>query len=554
MAGDDAEPTDDFGIDLRWPGGDDEPEPVPGAAGAVGAPDAGSEVTPPSLGPDPQVDPPAQPARGATGRESSWASEPADWPVPNRASDGAEGEAVEPAMSGESEALTSPPETAPSPAPAGTPQRSTASPQPGGPSPQSRAEFAPRRSWEPLLAGDPVTKPEPPTRASESRTSPGELDRPTEPRHRAPAATRSRPDGSAAAGTAPAGGGDSPGVPGLSTVIGRIDGIQGAVATLCMRVDALTSATNTFRSSISDRVADYSETVARLARTHDTELDEYRHASDRSLGELRRSITEGEEVMRRTSARVDEVSSDVQALAEQVRTASADTRDVVAATEKLARLVTDGLDSFGDRLLERLDEQAAAAAEQTSAVRTELARVHRGLGEMRKLRAGIAELKNLPVELAAGTGGDPDLLDAIVELRAQVRDLGPGPAVNLELVDTVAALSADVRELAAGQGTDLELLDAVNALGAEVRELVRAPQAPAVDDSVMTPVLEELTQIRRRLGVRAKTRVELHEDQLEAIVSAVVSRLEAAFELVVEKPPTDPVPEPAPERPSRRRR
>ncbi|MEY2452104.1 MAG: hypothetical protein QOD92_1678 [Acidimicrobiaceae bacterium] len=104
----------------------------------------------------------------------------------------------------------------------------------------------------------------------------------------------------------------------LPALMGRLETVHGSITSLGMRIDALGQSITTSGTAIADQLNEYGETVAQLARAQGEALDEYRHGNERSVSELRRSLTASDELNRRLSERVDELVSDTASLTEMI--------------------------------------------------------------------------------------------------------------------------------------------------------------------------------------------------------------------------------------------
>ncbi len=135
---------------------------------------------------------------------------------------------------------------------------------------------------------------------------------------------------------------------------GRSDSLQAALASIALRIDALTSTTSTFRNLVSDRITDYAEQVGRLAANAAGDLDDYRHLHERALEQIRRSVGEAEDNIRRLGRTVGDLDSKVGALVGAVRE-SGDAVDQIS-TER---------DQVSDALLQSLGRIEDALSDLT---------------------------------------------------------------------------------------------------------------------------------------------------------------------------------------------
>jgi uncharacterized coiled-coil protein SlyX len=350
----------------------------------------------------------------------------------------------------------------------------------------------------------------------------------------------------------------SPAVPLLPAVAGRLETVHNSVSALGMRIDALGSLTSNVGSAMADRLTEYGDTVSLVTRAQTEALDEYRHGTERTVTELRRSLAASDEVIRRLSARIDELMTDTSSLLEIVR--------VLGAAP--IRTDTGPPSSASDK---KLDSLNAAVAEIASAIESAL--------------ASAAAATSAPPRAEAGTSASvsDEQLDA---LHAAVADIAS------EVSSTMAHVPALRADLSA------EVQHAMDELRAEVTAITSAGVAASFSGATVAPaggevadlsalgeelsrelvaLRSEIAQLKRRIGVRAKSSGGLDEFQIrelaeriaesvrpaaladadiERIVAAVGAHFESTFEVVAEDvpPPPPPPSEDVGEKPSRRRR
>ena len=318
----------------------------------------------------------------------------------------------------------------------------------------------------------------------------------------------------------------SPRTPLLPALAYRVDAIGETLASLAMRVDTLGAATATLRTVLSDRLVDYAETMATVGRTQSDAIEEHRHAQERTIAEVRRSITMRDEALRKVSGRVEELLTDTHAITAQVSDLIAASATIRADLRELHQ-VTPG-DAPTIDVTDVVVDLKASMRELTDELNSSM----RGLvGELDASLRGFTGELNAP---ALGLTEDlkASMRDLREELNAPVRDL----------IERVA--SAEPLHPEPSSGLEVEIVD-------ELR-LVR----------------EEVQQVKRRIGVRGRPSVSLEGEQLDAmtdvvrdtlsaamldeshfdrIAEAVVKRLEAALEIV----PADEEPPAAPKAPPR---
>lgn len=294
---------------------------------------------------------------------------------------------------------------------------------------------------------------------------------------------------------------------------GRIDNAMSAIGSLSMRIDSLIAATTTYRSVLSDRLTEYADLVNRLNRTQASDLDEFRKANERTVGEIRRTMSDSEDALRAVSGNTEQLVTDLGQLSDAVRTNSADGRELIDATDKLGRFVTGALDQFAERVLGELRALSESVGPELGSLRSELAVIRESIDELNE-RASSAPVREAMDELRGDFSGLrravlewPDLEVArseIVAMRADVSDLieafhqqrtsddaaAPADAV-VAIADDIAGLRDQVRELASQVAV------------VEAREI----PAPVPSGEVSTAAIEELRDevraLRRRIQVRA---------------------------------------------------
>lgn len=200
-------------------------------------------------------------------------------------------------------------------------------------------------------------------------------------------------------------------MPLLPAVAARLESIESSIAMLAIRVDALGATTNGVRSSLSDRLAEYADTVARLTRSQQDMLEEYHHGNERAVTELRRSVTESDDVVRRLEARVDELVTDVASLTEIARTLASESRSRFTpsdfgdeASGELGGQL-GGLEGLADTI-SAIELQGRASASELAGLRDELAQLKRRVAVRAKAPAVLdeAQIEDLVVTLAEQLG------------------------------------------------------------------------------------------------------------------------------------------------------
>lgn len=266
---------------------------------------------------------------------------------------------------------------------------------------------------------------------------------------------------------------DAPAVPLLPALAGRLEAIQGALATLAMRIDAVAAALGSFRATFGDRVDDYTETAAQLQRASAVELDEQRRVTERLLAELRRGVSDNDTALQRLAGRVDDVVTGVAGL---VRRTEAD--------QSLAPADMT-LDEVGEAVAEH-----AAAALRTS---FEAVRVELDGGEV--LAAVRLELDALGGRLDAGLGAARDEVH-LLKRRLAVRAKAP---VNLDDAQLDAIADAVLSHLpSAAAAPDVDIDAVAREVAAQVIEHLDRRSEMAPDTEAKEEPAAERAARRRR--------------------------------------------------------
>ena len=368
-------------------------------------------------------------------------------------------------------------------------------------------------------------------------------------------------------------------------------------------------------ASIRERVQSLSTTVqAPGARaTGSSELALYRAATDdRSYAELRRHSRETEELLRRLSALMQDLSLDLRSIVDAARRAIDQTSEQAESSVELGRLLGERIEQMDKEVAARLDAVDAALSggpaqddtaladlqahldkrltklEQRSGVgllreemaelrgdfggvRSEFAAVRSEVGAVRSDFLGVrSDLESLRTDV--GTAGDTGTAELEVRLDAvsgqldrtlaMLRDALEGtPDQDGEMVDGVAdAIRVETEAAVEPLRTEVEVLS---------RQLTDAIERETQLSDTLATLTDEVARLRKRIAVRAAPPT-VSDEQLQTIIDAVVGALpgggapsparhsrrpvepepELEEELDVEP---EPEPEPAP-RPAKRRR
>jgi hypothetical protein len=324
-------------------------------------------------------------------------------------------------------------------------------------------------------------------------------------------------------------------------LMGRVDVTHAALASIAMRLDALTSATAALRSLFGDRLTDYGEHVARVQASSSRDLEELRRLHERTLAQIDTSLNETEEAIRRLDRaagtllsrfddldgsvgdRLDRLSQHFETLTTQLADRpDVDLTPLTTHLQHLEALTTQ----FADRPQPDLDELARVLAEvrerlqpapvadpasdpaaiHAASVTAALERLEHAISGLAARDAGPDEdsgeldhVRDTLERLATAQAADLErVLEAIEEIGrretpASHTDMASGFArldakmeglptgSNSELVDLVAQLNTRVDELAEQMrsGTDLSAVDkAVSRLDRKLDVMAKRPSEP----------------------------------------------------------------------------
>src|SRR5437588_784398 len=325
----------------------------------------------------------------------------------------------------------------------------------------------------------------------------------------------------------------------------------------------------------------------RQQRPGASQLALYRAATDdRSYAELRRHSRDTEELLRRMSSLMQDLSLDLRSIVDAARRAIDQTSEQAESSIELGRLlgerieqldeqVAARLDVVGDFLGQRVDQMDSAMGSLQVHLDKRLTKLEQrsGVGMLREevgeLRADMgdvrAELGTLRDEVGAvGDVGSVDLQERLEVVGSQLdrtlttlRDLVEGvPEQDEAVVDGVVAAIKTETEAA------------VEPFRAEVEELGRQ-LGEALDreehlGETLTALTDEVQRLRKRISVRTAPPT-IDDDQIQNIVDAVVAALPAppsstpapaarAGRRRAAEPEPEPEPEPATEPTPKRRR
>lgn len=336
---------------------------------------------------------------------------------------------------------------------------------------------------------------------------------------------------------------DDTGGPALEPIGGRdddatgtLEGVHRTLSTLGMRIDALVTSTTSYRSAITDRLSEYGELVTKLTRAQAADLEEYRHATERTMSELRRGVGASEETLERVAARIDSMLSDTDAADDQSRRMLAEVRSILDSQENLGRFLTEALDQFGEQMAERMVASQQVIDQQLDAIRTSLTaedgadlRSLVGVVHERLLEVASGEVVGAlwdevrGVRDAVEAGSSAELRAEVIALTDAVRDLLDG-AEMVDEAEAGAALDGVVVEMAR--------------LRADLAEgLVIDAETPAEDPGVAALRAEvgELNVALRQLLAQAEVVEEDEPEPVASVIPAVLEQVNAQLTVVQAK-------------------
>ena len=268
---------------------------------------------------------------------------------------------------------------------------------------------------------------------------------------------------------------------------GRSDSLQAALASIALRIDALTSTTSTFRNLISDRVSDYADQVGRFSTSAASDLEDYRQLHERSLDEIRRNVSDTDENIRRLGRTVGDLELKMASLIAAVRENGDAVDHLATERDQMSDTVARSLDRVGQQVelgLEQGLEETAVA----------LARLEEQVAGMGDDRGGggdsLQRLEETVAALADDRDRDNETLQRVEAMLADLsanRDRGADQLASRErgaskaiarVEERLAEIATTVADLA-GQ----DLAGILLRLDARLRELPEAragaPEPPA---------------------------------------------------------------------------
>lgn len=320
------------------------------------------------------------------------------------------------------------------------------------------------------------------------------------------------------------------------TNLDRIDQLSGAIADLTFRVETLLGSTTAFRSSITDRLTDYADLVAKWSMETEGNLDGFRRTSERVAGDTRHVLTEAVALLRRVGDQAEALTTQSAVLedrlADGLAAVAVDTTAQRTRIEDLAAELAERIQAAGPAL-QSLDDRSASLLDGVASLGQGLSHVDDRLAQ---LASAVVALAPVPLDLAPVVAGLQqrmqvelevviDRLSAIVTARPALTDQAAGLAA---LEEAVLSLSGAGPSAPAATPAEVEAVRvALVELRAELRELAeRLAVTPEVPPEIQE-LAEELRAVRAELSSEAAA--EASEAGLLPSQSADAALIEAVY-------------------------
>lgn len=292
---------------------------------------------------------------------------------------------------------------------------------------------------------------------------------------------------------------------------GRTDSLQAALASIALRIDALTSTTSTFRNLVSDRITDYAEQVGRLAASASGDLDDYRHIHERAIEQIRRSVGDAEDNLRRVGRSVGDLDAKVGALIAAVRESGDAVDQITSDRDTVSDSLVRSLERVEDALTELTEGKSAASfarlgdmigtlageRDRQSAVWTELEQAVVALADDRERGADmLARLERAVTEMTVGR--ERGLTKALSRLEARIDEVATAMTglSGDDLAATLSRLDTRLKEMSTELvvGRDRETSRALAQLSAQVDEIAGLVAEGRTD---LSPIEARLNRMAR---------------------------------------------------------
>jgi predicted nucleic acid-binding Zn-ribbon protein len=317
------------------------------------------------------------------------------------------------------------------------------------------------------------------------------------------------------------------------------------------RMDSLQDALSSIRERVQSLSSSVQASGPRAAQS--SQLALYRAATDdRSYAELRRHSRDTEELLRRLSSLMQDLSLDLRSIVDAARRAIDQTSEQVESSIELGRLLGERIEQMDDRIGARLDgvDDALAQHGDTKAVAQRIEQIVTAIGTLQahldkrltkvEQRAGVGLLREEMGEVRAELGDVRGDLESVrIEIGAVSADTG---SVDLQKRLDVVGTQLDrtltmLIELVEGGAGDADAVDGVMAaIKAETEnavepfrtevETLSQQLSDAMDreqqlGDTLATLTDEVQRLRKRIAVRAAPPT-IADDQIQSIVDAVV--------------------------------
>ena len=289
----------------------------------------------------------------------------------------------------------------------------------------------------------------------------------------------------------------------------RMDSLQDALASIRERVQSLSGSVQ----------------APRAPRAAASQLALYRAATDdRTLAELRRHGRDTEELLRRLSALMQDLSLDLRSIVDAARRAIDQTSEQAESSIELGRLLGERIEQMDDQLAgridavdgviaQRIDQIDAAVGSMQVHLDKRLTRIEQRAGvgvvreELSELRADVGDLRSevgtIRDEGVGVDAGAADLQERLEVLGTQLdrtltmlRDLVEGsPEQDEDMVDgVVAAIKTETEAAVEPFRTEVEELG---------RQLGDALDREEQLGATLATLTDEVQRLRKRIAVRS---------------------------------------------------
>jgi DNA repair exonuclease SbcCD ATPase subunit len=359
---------------------------------------------------------------------------------------------------------------------------------------------------------------------------PGEERRPTERPARPKSPTRARPQRAEGADAEMV----RPQIE-ATAAIPAGDPVGATLGSIAMRLESLANTTALLRTVVADRLADYSDQVARAQSISARDLEDYRRGHERMLGDIEASLREGENSIQRlersTSDALTRLEEATRQLGGRLETVH-DRLENVSRLEDATRQLDNRLEAVHDRLenVSRLEDATRQLDNRLEAVHDRLENVPRLDETTRKLESTLQAIQERLEERSAAEQQPAatdisQILDVLLELRSELDTKSDDQAeVLVETVTTALARIESAMPKAQGEAM-ARLLELVGELHTR-RDALNTPDAEgegAVASSIAIERLDKSAESIARLEDAVSRLGEAQAEDLERLMDTIES-------------------------------